>query len=103
MGNADQLYKELVQIINQTVGRQAVTEQTLRQLMEEAREVKNTRGTMGLLQFSKSVSERLFTPAEREKLENSPYRKEYGSRIIDLMVAERIVTPIQGMWMKQSL
>ncbi len=56
-----------------------------------------------LVQYLTSLSERLFTPAEVEKLKRSPKKREYTDRMLDLMVHEQVVSPTEARMLKRMV
>ncbi len=103
MSEKERFYAELVQVINRTLGRRAVTVERVRRTVNEAKRVKKMEGVPGLLAYATNLADRLFTPREAEMLKESPYRKVYSDRMIDLLVREKILTPLQGRMLKRTV
>ncbi|TCS93097.1 hypothetical protein [Hazenella coriacea] len=97
----DSFYQDLVKKINQTLGRKAVSVEQIKSLMKEAKRVRKTQGTMGLLSFASQIPYRLFSPQEVEKLKQSPYWGEFSSKLIDLLVYEGVITPTEARMLKR--
>jgi hypothetical protein len=94
------LYHDLARTINRTLGRTVVTVEGIHRTVEEAKRVRQTGGTMALLQYVNGLSERLFSPVDVEKLKQSPRRTELSNRMLDLLVLEKVLTPGQAMMLK---
>lgn len=103
LNEKEQFYAELVQAINHTLGRRAVTVGQVRQTVKEAKRVRKREGMPGLLLYATNLSDHLFTPREAELLKRSPYRRTYSYRMIDLLVYEKVLTPFQGQMLKRTV
>ncbi|GGE16706.1 hypothetical protein GCM10011571_17980 [Marinithermofilum abyssi] len=100
MNQKQLLYHDFARTVNRTLGRTAVTVERIHRTVEEAKRVRQTGGTMALLQYVNGLSERLFSPVEVEKLKQSPRRTELSNRMLDLLVKEKVLTPSQAMMLK---
>lgn len=96
-------YSDFVQAVNQTVGRKALTVDQLQQLIWEAKRIRQRYGVMGLMSFASDLPYRFFTHEEIEKMKNSPYYVEFSSKMIDLMVMEGVLTPMEARLLKRHL
>lgn len=97
------LFKEVVQAVNQTLGRKAVTVERINQLVKETKRIRQARGTMALLQYLTHMKEQLFTPAELERLKKSPKQREFSFRMLDLLVHEHVITPREAQMLKRMV
>lgn len=102
MGNQT-LYREVEQAVNQALGRQAITTPMLKQTVAEAKKVRRLRGTWGVVKFLESRMERQFSPHEVEQLKLHPRRRELSYRMLDHLVAERVISPTESMMLKRML
>lgn len=103
MSHNDHVYQDVARTINQTVGRKAVTVEQMKSLVKEAKVVRRTQGVMGLWAFASQIPYRFFTEKEIEKLKQSPRWYELSSKMIDLMVQEKVITPMEAKMLKRHL
>lgn len=94
-------YDDFVRVINQTVGRRAITVEQLKQLIVEAKRIRRRYGIMGLMSFASELPYRFFTQEEIEKMQHSPYYAEFSSKMIDWMVIEGVLTPVEARLLKR--
>ncbi|MBA4544044.1 MULTISPECIES: hypothetical protein [Thermoactinomyces] len=103
MNNNDALYQDLVNTINQTVGRRAVSVRKMKQLIAEARRIRMQYGVMGLWSYAQQLPEHFFTREELEKLQNSPRLYELSDKMVDAMVVEQVITPTEARMIKRTI
>jgi len=96
-------YRELVQTLNQTVGRQAVTVDQLLALIAEAKKIRKMQGPFGLMSFASELPYRFLTHQEVERIQQSPRWYEFSNKMIDLMVQEGVVTPFEATMLKRNV
>jgi hypothetical protein len=89
-------YRELVQEINQTVGREAVTTEQLKELVRQAKMIRRTQGLMGLLAFANQLPYRFLTPHEVQMIQRSPRYRELSRRTLQMLVMEGVITPFEA-------
>lgn len=99
----DRVYKETANTINKELGRKAVTPDLLKDIVKEAKSVRRRKGTQGLIDYGSSLPERLFSPEEIDQLQRSPKYRSTASRLIDLLVYERVINPFEAMLFKRYL
>ncbi|SEN15705.1 hypothetical protein [Lihuaxuella thermophila] len=99
----NQVYQDVVRTINQTVGRKAVTVEQIKSLVNQAKMIRRTRGVTGLMSFASQLPYRMFTQQEIERLQRSPRWYELSGKMIDLMVYEGVITPMEARMLKQRL
>lgn len=97
----DQIYKETARTINKELGRKAVTPELLKKIVKNAKEVRRTRGTKGLLEYASDLPYSLFTEEEIEHLQQSPGYRVTVMKLIDLLVYERVINPFEAMLLKR--
>ena len=103
MSEKERFYAELVQVINRTLGRRAVTVERVRRTVNEAKRVKKMEGVPGLLAYATNLADRLFTPRAAEMLKEPPHKTAYTARMLHLLVHEKILTPLQGRMLKRTV
>ncbi|MFD1426607.1 KaiC/GvpD/RAD55 family RecA-like ATPase [Kroppenstedtia sanguinis] len=96
-------YTDLVRTVNRILGRRALSVERIVRTVDEAKRIRQNRGALVLVQYLTSLSERLFTPAEVEKLKRSPKKREYTDRMLDLMVHEQVVSPTEARMLKRMV
>ncbi|MFD1407419.1 hypothetical protein ACFQ49_04505 [Kroppenstedtia eburnea] len=96
-------YTDLARTVNRILGRKALSVERIVRTVDEAKRIRQTRGVFVLVQYLTTLSERLFTPAEVEKLRESPKKREYTDRMLDLMVHEQVVTPTEARMLKRMV
>lgn len=99
--NKGLFYQELVNKINQTLGRKTVSTEKIKSLMKEAKRVRRTQGTIGLLSFASQIPYQLFTPQEVDRLKQSPYWAEFSYKLVDSLVYEGVITPTESRMLKR--
>ncbi|PTM59115.1 hypothetical protein [Desmospora activa] len=102
MGNPN-LYRELAQTVNRSLGRQAITTTLIEQTVAEAKKVRRLRGTWGLVKFLEGRMDRLFSSHEMEKLKLHPRRRELSYRMLDHLVAEGVMSPTESLMLKRMV
>ncbi|SFJ61360.1 hypothetical protein [Thermoflavimicrobium dichotomicum] len=90
------LYQEIADGINQTVGRKAVTVGKLKQIVKEGKQIRRTQGMMALWQYAQNIPYRFLTSEEAEMLRNSPRFRELSNKTLELLVMEGVITPLEG-------
>lgn len=99
----DGAYQKLVDSINKMVGRQAVTSVKLKNLIKEAKTIRKTQGTSGLLRFASALPHQFFTQKEIDKIQKSPQWDVLSNKMIDLLVSENVVSPFEAVFMRKFL
>ncbi|MFC7442402.1 hypothetical protein [Laceyella putida] len=94
--NKSAFYRELVQEINQTVGREAVTADQLRSLVYQAKMIRQSQGLMGLLSFANQLPSRFLTPQEVQMIQRSPRYRELSNKTIQMLVLEGVIKPFEA-------
>jgi hypothetical protein len=103
MNNNDALYQDLVNTINQIVGRRAVSVKKMKLLIAEAKRIRRQHGVMGLWSYAQRLPEHFFTHEEIEKLQHSPKLYELSDKLVDAMVVEKVITPVEARMIKRSI
>lgn len=103
MRKSKAFYSDFVNVVNYTVGRKALTVEQLKQLIKEAKYIRRRYGLMELMSFASELPYRFFTQKEIDKLQRSPYYAEFSSRMIDYLVIEGVITPIEARLLKRYL
>lgn len=101
MSNHQELYRETARYVNRVIRRKAVTAKMFHQWVEEAKRIKQTKGTMGLISHYKRLYKQVLTEQEVEKLKNSPRKKELSYKLIDVLIEEGVLSFAQAKWLKQ--
>lgn len=96
----EQIYKDTAKAINQELGRKAVSAEYLMQLVQEAKKIRQTKGTQGLIEFGSNLPNKLFTENEIRQLKRSPQYRATLAKLIDLLVYERVINPFEAMLLK---
>lgn len=96
-------YQELTDTVNGLVGRKAVTPTKLKNLVKQARYIRQTQGTSALLQFAQSLPEQFFTRKEIEKIQGSREWDDLSNKLLQLLVSEGIITPFEAMFMRKMV
>lgn len=100
MGVHQALYREIAKYVNKVVRRKAVTAQMFHQWVEEAKRIKVTTGTMGLINHYKRLYKQVLSEREVEMLKHSPRKIELSYRLIDVLIKEDVLSPTQAKWLK---
>lgn len=103
MGKQQALYRDIAQTVNQTLGRQAISVTLIKQTIAEAKQVRQIRGSWGLLRFLEKRVERVFLPHEVEKLKRHPRWKELSTRMVDHLAAQRVITATEALMLKRMV
>jgi hypothetical protein len=101
--NRDYLYNDLVNMVHQAMGREVVRVEQVKMLVEEAKYVRKAQGIIRLRSFASEIPYRFFSQAEIEKLQSSPRWYEFANKMVDLLVAEGVLTPFEARMVKHSL
>lgn len=101
MSNHQALYRETARYVNKIIRRKAVTPKMFHQWVEDAKRIKRTTGTMGLLSHYKRLYKQILTEHEIEKLKNSARKTELSYRLVDVLVEEGVLSATQAKWLKQ--
>jgi hypothetical protein len=101
--NSDTVYKNLVDTINQTVGRKAVSVKKIKTLVAEGKRIRKQYGLTGLWSYTLQFPYHFFTKEEIEKLKKSPRWNELSYKTIDAMVAEGVINPMEARMIKRSV
>ncbi|WP_044642572.1 hypothetical protein [Risungbinella massiliensis] len=99
----EQIYKDTAKAINQELGRKAVSVEYLMKLVQEAKKVRRTRGTQGLIEFGSKLPTKLFSENEINKLQRSPQYRSTMSKMVDLLVYESVINPFEAMLLKRYI
>ena len=99
----EQEYKEIADSINQLVNRQAVTPKKLMSIVREAKHIRKTQGTSGLLRFATALPYQFFTAKELEHIQSTPQYRELSNRLIDLLVAEGVISAFEAMFLRRQV
>jgi 3-methyladenine DNA glycosylase Tag len=99
----EQEYTEIADSINQMVGRQAVTPKKIKSVIKEAKHIRKTQGTPGLLRFATALPYQFFTPQELEYIQTTPQYRELSARMIDLLVAEGVISSFEAMFLRRQV
>lgn len=99
----EQTYQEIADEINQLVGRQAMTAKRLRSLIKEAKSIRAAQGTPGLIRFASSLPYQIFTQQELDYIQSTPQYRHLSGRLIDLLVAEGVVSPFEAMFLRKQV
>lgn len=101
MSDHEALYRETAKYVNKVVRRKAVSPRMFHQWVEEAKRIKMTTGTMGLIHHYKRLYKQVLTEREAEKLKHSARKTELSYRMIDVLIEEGVLSPTQAKWLKQ--
>lgn len=101
MSNYQALYRESARYVNRVIGRKAITAKMFHQWVEDAKRIKQTKGTMGLMSHYKRLYKQILTEDEIEKLKNSARTTGLSFRLIDVLVEEGVLSTTQAKWLKQ--
>lgn len=101
MSDHQALYRETANYINSVIRRKAVTAHMFHQWVEQAKLIKQTSGTMGLVHHYKRLYKQVLSEREVEKLKNSARKNEFSYRLIDVLIEEGVLSPTQARWLKQ--
>lgn len=96
-------YLSMVKIINQVTGRQAITIKKLQFMIRKAKAVRHSQGQFGLLLYGKEILQTLFLPREVEMLKRNRQYKPVISKLIQLLVIERVITPTEATKIKKYI
>ncbi len=99
----ERYYREIVDGINQAVGRKAVTVDQLKRLVAEGRYVRQTQGMMALWQFAQGIPHRFLTEEETELLRQSPRYHELSHMTLKLLVKEGLITSMEARMLRRYL
>lgn len=92
----DGFYRELVNEINHTVGREAVTVDQLQSLLYQAKTIRQSQGIMGLMSFANQLPYRFLTPQEVQLIQQTPRFRELSQKTIRMLVLEGVITPFEA-------
>jgi hypothetical protein len=101
--NRDYFYSDLVNMVHQTMGREVIRVEEIKKLIEEAKYVRKTQGIVRLRSFASEIPYRFFSQTEIEKLQKSPRWHEFARKLVDLMVAEGVLTPFEARMVKYNM
>jgi hypothetical protein len=101
--NSDTVYKNLVDTINQTVGRKAVSLKKIKTLVAEGKRIRKQYGLTGLWSYASQLPYHFFTKEEIKKLKESPRWNELSYKTIDAMVEEGVINPMEARMIKRSV
>jgi hypothetical protein len=101
--NREELYSQFVKALNRTLGRKVTTVDEVKELMREGKRIRRVYGVTGLWNYAARLPERFFSRQEFERLRRSPGWQEWTARIVDLLVAEEVITPAEARFIKRSL
>lgn len=99
----EEVYRSLAKNINRTLGRKAISARKIDALVEEAKWVRTRRGKMGLWQFTSQLPSRYFTPNEIDQLKASPVWGEFSHQLIQILLNERVITPMEAQMVRQYI
>ncbi|TCP70647.1 hypothetical protein [Baia soyae] len=99
----DPLYKEVSHLVNSTTGRKAVSASRLQKLVMEAKYVRRTQGTMGLMNYAQRLPYQFLSTNEIEMLRRSPKYREFSHRVIDLFVREGVISQFEAMMLRRAV
>lgn len=96
-------YQAIADSINQLVGRQAVTQKKIKNIVKEAKHIRKTQGTSGLLRFASALPYKFFTPQELDYIQTTPQYRDLSARLIDLLVAEGVISSFEAMFLRRQV
>jgi hypothetical protein len=96
-------YQEIADSINQLVGRQAVSSKKIKSIVKEAKYIRKTEGTAGLLRFATALPYQFFTPQELEYIQTTSQYRELSARLIDLLIAEGVISSFEAMFLRRQV
>lgn len=96
-------YQEIADSINSLVGRQAVTSKKIKNTIKEAKYIRRTQGTSGLLRFASALPYQFFTQQELDYIQTTPQYRELSNRLIDLLVAEGVISSFEAMFLRRQV
>jgi hypothetical protein len=100
---SDRQYREIVDGINQVVGRKAVTVDQLKRLVAEGRYIRQTQGMMALWHFAQGIPQRFLTEEETELLRQSPRYHELSQKTLNLLVKEGLLSSMEARMLRRYL
>jgi hypothetical protein len=95
-------YQEIADSINQLVGRQAVTPKKIKNIVKEAKHIRKTQGTSGLLRYASALPYQFFTQQELDYIQTTPQYRDLSARLIDLLVAEGVISAFEAMFLRRQ-
>ncbi|WP_054949931.1 hypothetical protein [Numidum massiliense] len=95
------LYKEIASYINRVVGRRVVTPMLFHEWVEEAKVIKRRRGTLALVSHYRRLYKQYVTEEEEEVLKRSRRKNELSFKMIDVLIAEGVLSLTQANLLKQ--
>ncbi|MCH5584949.1 hypothetical protein MK805_08175 [Shimazuella sp. AN120528] len=101
--NREREYQEISDSINQLVGRKAVTSKKIKNVINEAKHIRKTQGTSGLLRFASALPYQFFTPKELDHIQATPQYRELSNRLIDLLVVEGVISSFEAMFLRRQV
>jgi hypothetical protein len=99
--NLDTFYKNVVDTINQTVGRKAVSVNKIKTLVAEGKQIRKQYGLTRLWSYVLQLPNRFFTKGEIKKLMKSPRWNEFSHKTIAAMVEEGMIKPMEASMIKR--
>ncbi|SDX99256.1 hypothetical protein [Thermoactinomyces sp. DSM 45892] len=102
-GYKDPLYRDVADLVNTTTGRRAVSASRLQKLVMEAKYVRKTQGTMGLMNYAQRLPYQFLSTNEIEMLRTSPRYREFSYRVIDLFVREGVISQFEAMMLRRAV
>lgn len=101
MDHYQALYRETARYVNKVIRRKAITAKMIQRWVEDAKRIKQTKGTVGLVSHYKRLYKQVLTEQEIERLKHSARKTELSFRLIDVLVEEKVLTAVQAKWAKQ--
>jgi hypothetical protein len=101
--NVDMFYKNVVDTINQTVGRKAVSVKKIKTLVAQGKKIRKQYGMRRLWSYASQLPYQFFTKGEIAKLKKSPRWNEFSQKTIAAMVEEGLINPMEASMVKRSV
>ncbi|MBD1371397.1 hypothetical protein IC620_03390 [Hazenella sp. IB182357] len=99
----DQFIQEMVDKVNQTLGRSAIKRSDVKHVIVEAKRVRKQKGVFGLIGYASAIPKNYFSEQESEKLKNSRHWEPFMNGVLNLMVEEGVLSKMESKMMKSKI